>query len=109
MPSLTSQGSKMGIFKQRSKSETLDVAPHTPEKKEWSSVEAWLFNTVTGVYHTDPANGDDALFDVFFIQLPDDKGIVVTPETAAVELEKLREAFEPTYPHIFEAAIPTKS
>lgn len=79
------------------------------DTKEWDEVEAWLFRTVSGVYHTDPTNGDDAVFNMFFIETDNEgQGVMVTPDTAAGEMKKLREVFGEQYPHIFEAAIPTQ-
>lgn len=85
------------------------AASNESRAETWSDFESWLFRTVTGVYHTDPTSGNDAVFDMFFIETDDEgRGIIVTPETAADEMEKLRDVFGEQYPHIFEAAIPTQ-
>ena len=96
--------------RRRQPTEVVELIPYpetTEEKLEWTEIEAWLFRTVSGVYHTDPASGTDSVFDMFFIETDESgSGIIVTPETAAAEMAKLRDAFSQDYPHIFEAALP---
>jgi F420-dependent methylenetetrahydromethanopterin dehydrogenase len=99
----------MAEFWRRRKPETdVLVTDSSVEREKWTDFEAWLFRVVTGVYHTDPENGADAVINTFYIQFDDNEGIIVTPETAAQEMEQIREAFEADFPHIFEAALPTE-